>query len=376
MKNKRSMLIGWGAGVLSTTLVTGIITAVSASGGNVWGDVNKDGIVNIGDVIHLRRYLAGWDGYGDPDDTDATKTTGITRTTATTSYVDINGNLTSDKTTTSQSIWTDTPETTSINTITTLSTKTETAKTTTGTAFTTITTLATDLTTTNTTSTTAVTKTTALNTTNTAGTTAVTTTATVTTNTTASGERLYNGKPVLDWKPAPPNPWTWYAKGTLVLYDGYIWELNAVEVSYEDAVKDPNPIYDADNADPSVGYSAMRGNGAEPGGSWNFYVKRVAAPSEWDTSTTTAPSATSTSGDTQGGYQALYPLLDVSKSEPGAYLNESKLCYLTFDDGPNTATTPALLNKLDTLGIKATFFLVPRDTAESKALIKQIYDSG
>ena len=37
---------------------------------------------------------------------------------------------------------------------------------------------------------------------------------------------------------------------------------------------------------------------------------------------------------------------------------EKKLCALTFDDGPNTDTTPLVLEKLKKHGVIASFFLV------------------
>ena len=37
---------------------------------------------------------------------------------------------------------------------------------------------------------------------------------------------------------------------------------------------------------------------------------------------------------------------------------DKKLCALTFDDGPNTDTTPLVLEKLKKHGVVASFFLV------------------
>lgn len=42
----------------------------------------------------------------------------------------------------------------------------------------------------------------------------------------------------------------------------------------------------------------------------------------------------------------------------GAGVREAKLIALTFDDGPNSVTTPALLDGLNQRGVSATFFLI------------------
>ena len=47
--------------------------------------------------------------------------------------------------------------------------------------------------------------------------------------------------------------------------------------------------------------------------------------------------------------------------------------YLTFDDGPNGATTPSILNTLKKHGVKATFFVTLNGPEE---LIKREYDEG
>jgi peptidoglycan-N-acetylglucosamine deacetylase len=49
---------------------------------------------------------------------------------------------------------------------------------------------------------------------------------------------------------------------------------------------------------------------------------------------------------------------------------------LTFDDGPNPAWTPRLLELLDQHGVKATFFLVGKYASEQPALTRLIADSG
>jgi peptidoglycan-N-acetylglucosamine deacetylase len=49
---------------------------------------------------------------------------------------------------------------------------------------------------------------------------------------------------------------------------------------------------------------------------------------------------------------------------------------LTFDDGPNPAVTPPLLDLLDHHGIKATFFLIGSWVAKDEALTKEIGARG
>ena len=49
---------------------------------------------------------------------------------------------------------------------------------------------------------------------------------------------------------------------------------------------------------------------------------------------------------------------------------------LTFDDGPHTRDTPALLALLDDLGVKASFFHVGARAAAEPALARQVADAG
>jgi peptidoglycan/xylan/chitin deacetylase (PgdA/CDA1 family) len=51
---------------------------------------------------------------------------------------------------------------------------------------------------------------------------------------------------------------------------------------------------------------------------------------------------------------------------------------LTFDDGPSAATTPRLLDQLKDFGIKATFFVVGRNIADTQglAIIKRMAAEG
>ena len=54
----------------------------------------------------------------------------------------------------------------------------------------------------------------------------------------------------------------------------------------------------------------------------------------------------------------------------------SDTIYLTFDDGPDPAWTPALLDLLRTHDAKATFFLVGRLAESAPALVRRIVNEG
>lgn len=49
---------------------------------------------------------------------------------------------------------------------------------------------------------------------------------------------------------------------------------------------------------------------------------------------------------------------------------------LTFDDGPDPKSTPAFLDELDRLGVRATFFLLGEHAARHQALTREIADRG
>ena len=49
---------------------------------------------------------------------------------------------------------------------------------------------------------------------------------------------------------------------------------------------------------------------------------------------------------------------------------------LTFDDGPHPVWTPAVLDELDRLGVKASFFVVGEKVAEFPELARAIVDRG
>lgn len=66
-------------------------------------------------------------------------------------------------------------------------------------------------------------------------------------------------------------------------------------------------------------------------------------------------------------------LLDIFKNAEG---ETEKICCLTFDDGPNAATTPEILDILKEHNIKATFFELGEKLAANKELAKRTYDEG
>ena len=56
---------------------------------------------------------------------------------------------------------------------------------------------------------------------------------------------------------------------------------------------------------------------------------------------------------------------------------ENKFCALTFDDGPNTVTTPLVIDKLEKYGVTASFFLVGNNITEDSARVaKRAFELG
>ena len=49
---------------------------------------------------------------------------------------------------------------------------------------------------------------------------------------------------------------------------------------------------------------------------------------------------------------------------------------LTFDDGPDPDATPAVLDALDEIGVKATFFMVGEQVMQHRALAREVADRG
>src|SRR5437867_13224095 len=70
--------------------------------------------------------------------------------------------------------------------------------------------------------------------------------------------------------------------------------------------------------------------------------------------------------------------------DPRAQLFGATLCQtassrklaLTFDDGPNPAITPKLLDLLDRYNAKATFFVIGRFVRECPDLVKEMVERG
>ncbi len=57
-------------------------------------------------------------------------------------------------------------------------------------------------------------------------------------------------------------------------------------------------------------------------------------------------------------------------------LNSSSSIYLTFDDGPNPEVTPWVLDQLNQIGAKATFFCLGKNIERNQSLAKDVLSSG
>lgn len=49
---------------------------------------------------------------------------------------------------------------------------------------------------------------------------------------------------------------------------------------------------------------------------------------------------------------------------------------LTYDDGPNDRSTPELLEVLDRLGVRATFFLIGKFVRQRPGLVRELFNAG
>lgn len=56
--------------------------------------------------------------------------------------------------------------------------------------------------------------------------------------------------------------------------------------------------------------------------------------------------------------------------------SDSKIAYLTFDDGPTTKMTNKILDILDEEDVVATFFVVGKHVKEHPEIVKRAYESG
>ena len=74
-------------------------------------------------------------------------------------------------------------------------------------------------------------------------------------------------------------------------------------------------------------------------------------------------------------YAALWPASRIFGTSFIAPRNPGELA-LTFDDGPNPAWTPRLLDVLATYGVRATFFMVGNHAASEPALVRRIVAAG
>ena len=58
------------------------------------------------------------------------------------------------------------------------------------------------------------------------------------------------------------------------------------------------------------------------------------------------------------------------------YNIDSKIAYLTFDDGPSTAVTPLILDVLKEEDVKATFFVLGTNVKKNPEILKRVYGEG
>ena len=81
---------------------------------------------------------------------------------------------------------------------------------------------------------------------------------------------------------------------------------------------------------------------------------------------------------------ALYEVIDdhyLKEEDLAAYQSyqakkQQKLVALTFDDGPNAATTPQALDILAKYHVKGTFFMLGKNIAGNEQLVKRVHDEG
>lgn len=75
-------------------------------------------------------------------------------------------------------------------------------------------------------------------------------------------------------------------------------------------------------------------------------------------------------------YQQKYSHLYVDNNFVYEEDSDRKMCYLTFDDGPDISVTTKVLDTLKKYNIKATFFVVYKDGRKERELYKRIVDEG
>ncbi len=64
------------------------------------------------------------------------------------------------------------------------------------------------------------------------------------------------------------------------------------------------------------------------------------------------------------------------KRFPGRERADDQRMALSFDDGPDPDATPAVLDALDSAGVRATFFLVGEQAMTHRALAREVADRG
>lgn len=75
-------------------------------------------------------------------------------------------------------------------------------------------------------------------------------------------------------------------------------------------------------------------------------------------------------------YQTKHSNLYVDNDFKWENRSGEKICYLTFDDGPDKENTARILDILKEYNVKATFFVIYKDYKEERALYKRIVDEG
>lgn len=129
---------------------------------------------------------------------------------------------------------------------------------------------------------------------------------------------------------------------------------------------------------------------SSPGSSTAFSAPSSAASTGSNTSSAQASSraAQASSAATSSGavvssaqgttnsadFKSMYPSLFVDKVKPVPE-DDSKVVYLTFDDGPSKLTMP-LLDVLDKYKVKATFFVIGKTDEQSVKDMKEIVNRG
>ncbi len=75
-------------------------------------------------------------------------------------------------------------------------------------------------------------------------------------------------------------------------------------------------------------------------------------------------------------YQEKYDDLYIDNDFEFTDDTSKKICYLTFDDGPNVENTTRILDALKEYDAKATFFVIYKDSKAERALYRRIVEEG